>query len=72
MLVVVVGGGGGGGGGCCICWGHCDVSLKWVTFGDPQIPTYEYTFGEMSLELGLMFYHHPYNWGQTAYFQRFW
>ena len=42
-----------------------DVALKWVTFGDPRIPTYEYTFGEMSLELGVILpgYHHPYNWG---------
>ena len=26
------------------------MPLKWVTFGDPRVPTYGYTFGEMSLE----------------------
>ena len=49
------GGGGGGGGGHCLCWGHYDVPLKWVTSGDPGVPTYGYTFGEMSSELGLIF-----------------
>ena len=61
-------GGGGGGGGHCLCWGHYDVPLKWVTFGDPRVPTYGYTFGEMSLELGLIFYHRPYNWGPNSVF----
>ena len=41
---------------------------KWVTFGDPRVPTYGYTFGEMSLELGLIFYHRPYNWGPNSVF----
>ena len=59
---------GGGGGGHCLCWGHYDVPLKWVTFGDPRVPTYGYTFGEMSLELGLIFYHRPYNWGPNSVF----
>ena len=44
------------------------MPLKWVTFGDPRVPTYGYTFGEMSLELGLMFYLHPYNWGPNSIF----
>ena len=69
------GGGGGGGGGHCLCWGHYDVPLKWVptygyTFGEMslEVPTYGYTFGEMSLELGLIFYHRPYNWGPNSVF----
>ena len=57
-----------GGGGHCLSWGHYDVPLKWVTFGDPRVPTYGYTFGEMSLELGLIFYHRPYNWGPNSVF----
>ena len=55
---VCVGSGGGGG----------DVPFKWVTFGDPRVPTYGYIFGEMSLELGLIFYHHPSNWGPNSVF----
>ena len=30
--------------GHCLCWGHYDVPPKWVTFGDPRVPTYGYTF----------------------------
>ena len=56
------------GGGHCLCWGHYDVPLKWVTFGDPRVPTYGYTFGEMSLELGLIFHHRPYDWGPNSVF----
>ena len=52
----------------CICCGYYGVPLKWVTFGDPRVPTYGYTFGDMSLELGLVFYHHRYNWGPTSVF----
>ena len=48
--------------------GHYDVPLKWVTFGDPGVPTYGYTFGEMALELGLIYYHRPYNWGPNSVF----
>ena len=67
---VWVGGWGGGGGVGGWGWGvgHYDVPLKWVTFGDPRVPTYGYTFGERSLELGLIFYHRPYNWGPNSVF----
>ena len=44
------------------------MPLKWVTFGDPRVPTYGYTFGEMSLELGLIFHHRPYDWGPNSVF----
>ena len=46
------------------------MPLKWVTFtfGDLRVPTYGYTFGEMSLELGLIFYHRPYKWGPNNVF----
>ena len=49
-------------------WGTAYVEVKWVTFGDSRVPTYGYTFGEMSLELGLISYHHPYNWGPNRVF----
>ena len=42
------------------------MPLKWVTFGDPRVPTYGYTFGEMSLEFGLIFYHCPCKWGPKS------
>ena len=31
------------------------MPLKWGTLGDPSVPTYGYTFGEMPLEFGLIF-----------------
>ena len=44
------------------------MPLKWVTFGDPRVSTNGYTFDEMSLEMGLIFYHPPYNWGPNSLF----
>ena len=49
--------------------GHYDVPLEWVTFGDPRVPTYGYTFGKMSSEVGLIFITIPATGVQTACFQ---
>ena len=33
-----------------------------LTYGDPRVPTYGYTFDEICFEMSHIFYHHPYNW----------
>ena len=43
------------------------MPLKWVTFTDPKVPTYGYIFDEMSLELGLIFHHRPYNLSPSVF-----
>ena len=37
-------------------------------FVEMIVPTYGYTFDEMSLEMGKIFYHHPHNWGSISIF----
>ena len=45
-----------------VCWGHSCAAQMGLTYGDPRVPTYGYTFDEICFEMSHIFYHHPYNW----------
>ena len=48
----------------------CAAQMGHLLLGTPEslLVLHFWRFGEMSLEWGLIFYHHPYNWGPNSIF----